>query len=108
MPDNRTYRPSVKHCAMIAGLMAIPEALRADDARPGWFGYAATDDVDADAARVKEAGGTIKRASEDFRMSAASPSLPFTAGCSYSSSPEGPKPVAPMTSARALRRNDRS
>jgi hypothetical protein len=36
---------------MIAGLMAIPEALRADDARPVWSGYAATDDVDADAAR---------------------------------------------------------
>jgi uncharacterized protein len=66
MPDNRTYTVFSKGPAMVAGLMAIPEALSAAGARPRWSGYVATDDVDAEAQRVQAAGGTIKRAPEDI------------------------------------------
>jgi predicted enzyme related to lactoylglutathione lyase len=52
--------------AMIGGLAPIPESARAMGARPAWMGYIAVDDVDAHAARVQAAGGTIRRAPEDI------------------------------------------
>src|SRR5215469_5573801 len=48
MPDNRTYTVFSKGPAMVAGLMAIPDALRADGARPCWSGYVASDAVATD------------------------------------------------------------
>src|SRR5258706_12439168 len=66
MPDNRTYTVFSKGPAMVAGLMAIPEPLRTEGAKPCWSGYVATDDVDADAARVEAAGGAIKRGPADI------------------------------------------
>jgi predicted enzyme related to lactoylglutathione lyase len=45
---------------MVAGLTAIPDALRAEGLRPCWSGYIAVDDVDADAAQIKAAGGAIR------------------------------------------------
>jgi predicted enzyme related to lactoylglutathione lyase len=51
---------------MVAGLMRIPEAARAAGARPAWTGYIGVDDVDAYAARVKAAGGTIHHPCEDI------------------------------------------
>ncbi len=41
----------------IGGLMELPPAALATGARPCWTGYIASDDVDADAARVMAAGG---------------------------------------------------
>jgi hypothetical protein len=52
--------------AMVGGLMPIPEAARANGARPVWTGYIGVDDVDAYAARVKAAGGAVHRAPEDI------------------------------------------
>jgi len=51
---------------MAAGLMAIPAEARAMGVPPCWSGYIAVDDVDAEAARVTEAGGTIQRPPEDI------------------------------------------
>ena len=59
MPDDRTYTVFSKGPAMVAGLMGIPEELCAEGAKPRWCGYVATDDVDADTARVAAAGGAI-------------------------------------------------
>ena len=101
LEDNRTYTVFSKGPAMVAGLMAIPEALSAEGATPRWSGYVATDDVDADAARVWEAGGAIKRAPED---------IPNVGRFAVASDPDGatfllfkpnteaePKPAQPMT-----------
>jgi len=43
----------------VAGLMALPAAAAAAGARPGWTGYVAVADVDAKAAAVQAAGGTV-------------------------------------------------
>src|SRR5262249_58781747 len=66
MPDNRAYTVFSKGPAMVAGLMGIPEELCAEGAKPCWSGYVATDNVDADAARVAAAGGAIKRRPADI------------------------------------------
>lgn len=50
----------------VGGLMSIPEEARAMGARPGWNGYIGVDDVDACAKRLKAAGGTVHRPSEDI------------------------------------------
>jgi predicted enzyme related to lactoylglutathione lyase len=50
----------------LGGLMALPAEASAAGARPVWSGYIAVDDVDAYAARVKQAGGSICRGPEDI------------------------------------------
>jgi predicted enzyme related to lactoylglutathione lyase len=50
----------------MGGLMELPQSARDAGAQPGWIGYIAVDDVDAAAARVKDAGGSIHRAPEDI------------------------------------------
>jgi predicted enzyme related to lactoylglutathione lyase len=66
MADGGTYTVFSKGPAMVAGLMAIPEPVRAAGGRPCWSGYIAADDVDAEAAEVETAGGTIKRPPQDI------------------------------------------
>ena len=51
---------------MVGGLMAIPDDAKAMGARPGWLGYIGVDHVDAYAARVKAAGGSIRRPPADI------------------------------------------
>src|SRR6516162_2312190 len=51
---------------MVGGLMPIPEDARAAGVRPCWMGYIGVEDVDAYAARVKAAGGSVRRAPEDI------------------------------------------
>jgi len=50
----------------IGGLMALRPDACAAGAQPGWTGYVAVDDVDAYAARIKQAGGTIHHGPEDI------------------------------------------
>lgn len=50
----------------VGGLMEMPQSVRDAGGQPGWIGYIGADDVDAAAARVKEAGGRIHRAAEDI------------------------------------------
>lgn len=52
--------------APIGGLLALPPEARDAGARPGWIGYVAVDDVDAYAARLTQAGGTVHRAPDDI------------------------------------------
>jgi len=65
MPD-RSYTVFRRGPVMVAGLMAIPEAMHASGAKPCWSGYVSVDDVDTDATRVKAAGGAIARGPEDI------------------------------------------
>jgi predicted enzyme related to lactoylglutathione lyase len=101
MPDNGSYTVFSKGPAMVAGLMAIPQAMCAEGARPCWSGYIGVDDVDRDAERVKAAGGAIRREPED---------IPHVGRFAVAQDPGGavfllfkpnphdePKPVAPMT-----------
>jgi uncharacterized protein len=50
----------------VGGLREMPGGERGGAARPGWTAYIAVDDVDAIAARITQAGGTIHRAPEDI------------------------------------------
>jgi predicted enzyme related to lactoylglutathione lyase len=47
-----------------AGLMAVPEEAKAQGARPSWFGYIASDDVDGDVGKILAAGGKVFRPAE--------------------------------------------
>jgi len=51
--------------AMVGGLMPIPEEVGDAGVGPCWTGYIAVDDVDAYAARVKTAGGSVRRGPMD-------------------------------------------
>jgi len=51
---------------MLAGLMPIPEDARRGGVRPAWMGYVGVDDVDAWAARLQAAGGTVHRPGTDI------------------------------------------
>jgi predicted enzyme related to lactoylglutathione lyase len=101
MPDNRTYTVFSKGPVMVAGLMAIPEPMRAQGARPCWSGYVAVDDVDIDAARVKAAGGAIQREPTDIPNVGRFAVVSDPGGAVFllftPNTQEQPKAVAPMT-----------
>ena len=50
----------------VGGIMALPEEARQMGARPAWVGYIRSDDVDAQATSLTQAGGSIKRAPSDI------------------------------------------
>jgi uncharacterized protein len=52
--------------AGVGGLLTLPEEARAGGARPAWVGYIGVDDVDASAAAIADAGGTVHRAPADI------------------------------------------
>ena len=52
--------------AGIAGLMALPAEAAAGGVPPNWTGYIGVADVDAMAARVREAGGAVHHPPEDI------------------------------------------
>lgn len=65
MPDMR-YTLLAIGDTEIAGAMTLPPEACSAGARPGWLGYVAVDDVDAGAARVAQAGGTIQFGPQDI------------------------------------------
>lgn len=87
--------------AMVGGLMTIPDEACAMGVRPAWTGYVGVDDVDADAARIKAAGGAIHKGPADI------PNVGRFAVCAdphgavfmlfKPASDDGPPPVAPGT-----------
>ena len=101
MQDGGTYTVFSKGPTMVAGLMAIPEPMRAQGVPPCWSGYVASDDVDKDAARVKAAGGAIPREPTDIpnvgRFAVASDPGGAAFMLFKPNTTETPKPVAPMT-----------
>src|SRR5215471_21415181 len=64
--DGGTYTVFSKGAVMVAGLMAIPDPVRAEGVPPCWSGYISVDDVDADARGVQAAGGAIKSPPTDI------------------------------------------
>src|SRR5258708_33825587 len=64
--EDRTYTVFRKGPVMVAGLIGIPEAMRATGIRPCWSGYVAVDDVNGNAVRIKEPGGAIQPGPEDI------------------------------------------
>ena len=50
----------------IAGMMDLPDELLSMGVPPCWTGYVGVDDVDAYAARVTAAGGSVKREAQDI------------------------------------------
>jgi uncharacterized protein len=63
-PGMRDYRHFSIEGHGAAGLMLLPEDAKAQGARPAWFGYVATPDVDADVAAIVAAGGKLYREAE--------------------------------------------
>lgn len=57
--DGKTYTILEAGGAGVAGLMGTPPDAAAAGAKPGWSGYIGVDDVDAMAARIVGAGGSI-------------------------------------------------
>jgi len=50
----------------VAGLMGFPKELEGQGIPPNWSGYVGVDDVDAMAARLVRAGGTLRRPADDI------------------------------------------
>ena len=64
-PDNH-YHIVTKDGEGVAGFLTLSDDMQAHGAAPGWLGYIGVDDVDAKAAEIKAAGGTIHRAPWDI------------------------------------------
>ncbi len=101
MADGGAYTVFSKGPTMVAGLMAIPDAMRAAGVPPCWSGYVASDDVDADAKRVPASGGAIQRPPTDIpnvgRFAVAADPGGAVFLLFKPNTNEEPKPVAPMT-----------
>src|SRR3984893_10377923 len=103
--DSHRSEPDVhifsKGPAMVAGLMAIPETMRAEGVPPCWSGYVGVEDVDADAKRVIAAGGAIQRPPTDIPSVGRFAVVSDPGGAVFllfkPNTEEGPKSVAPMT-----------
>lgn len=50
----------------MGGIMSIPAEVKDSGMKPWWGGYIGSADVDADARRLVEAGGAVKRAPDDI------------------------------------------
>ncbi|MFD2263177.1 VOC family protein [Lacibacterium aquatile] len=83
----------------IGGLMALPEAAKAQGAPPGWMGYIAVDDVDAETKKVQSKGGKVYQPPVDipnvgrFSVVADPQGAPFYL---FKGSNEPPPPYPPM------------
>ncbi|HUI20259.1 MAG TPA: VOC family protein [Methylocella sp.] len=98
---NHPYTLFSARPVMIGGLMPIPDEVRAMGIPPHWTGYIGVDDVDAYAARVKEAGGAIHRAPEDIpgvgRFAVAADPHGAVFNLFKGMGGQGPQPVEPGT-----------
>ncbi|MBV2146692.1 VOC family protein [Sphingobium sp. AS12] len=60
------YTLIVGSAGPLGGVMAIPDEAKECGMTPWWGGYIASADVDADAARLVAAGGSVRRPAEDI------------------------------------------
>lgn len=85
----------------VGGLMAVPAEAAAAGARPGWLGYVSVPDVDAYAAKVRDAGGGIHHAPDDIpgvgRFAVVADPQGAALALYKGSSDEAPPAVAPGT-----------
>ena len=65
MPD-MSYTVMNAGAAGVAGVMGLPDALRAQGVPPNWTGYVAVDDVDAAARKLESLGGSVQKAPQDI------------------------------------------
>jgi hypothetical protein len=83
----------------VGGLMAITKEMQASGVPPCWTGYVAVDDVDDYAARVKKAGGAVRRGPEDIpgvgRFAVVADPHGAVFVIMKGNSPEGPPAAAP-------------
>jgi predicted enzyme related to lactoylglutathione lyase len=61
---DRDYRVFSQDGHGVAGLMLLPEEAKAQGARPHWFSYISSEDVDADVEKIVASGGALWRAAE--------------------------------------------
>ncbi|MCP1468787.1 hypothetical protein J3E64_000454 [Sphingobium sp. OAS761] len=84
----------------LGGIMAIPAEAGACGMKPWWGGYIGSADVDAVAARLAGAGGSIRRAPEDIPGVGRFAVMGDPGGATFmllkGSSPEGMTPASPM------------
>jgi len=101
MQGGGSYTIFSKGPTMVAGLMGLPDEMRANGVPPVWNGYIGTDEVDAEAKRVTAAGGSIKRPPVDIPNVGRFAVVADPAGAVFllfkPNTTEEPKPVAPMT-----------
>lgn len=84
----------------LGGIMAIPEEAKDCGLSPWWGGYIGSPDVDADAARLTQAGGKVMRAPEDIPGVGRFAVMNDPGGATFmllkGSSPDGMEPAPPM------------
>lgn len=84
----------------VGGVMAIPAEAKDCGMTPWWGGYVGSADVDADAARLTAAGGSVKRAPEDITGVGRFAVIGDPGGATFmllkGSSPEGMAAAPPM------------
>jgi uncharacterized protein len=62
--SDRDYRMFFHEGDGVGGLMLLPEEAKAMGARPSWFGYISSPDIDADINAIVAAGGKVYRPAE--------------------------------------------
>lgn len=84
----------------MGGIMAIPAEAKDHGMMPWWGGYVGSADVDADAKRLTEAGGSVKRKPEDIPGVGRFAVMSDPGGALFmllkGSSPDGMEPASPM------------
>ncbi|HEX7877600.1 MAG TPA: VOC family protein [Sphingobium sp.] len=65
-PMDEPYNVVSGSAGPLGGIMAIPAEAKDCGMSPWWGGYIGSADVDADARRLADAGGSVKRAPEDI------------------------------------------
>ena len=94
------YTLVVGSAGPLGGVMAIPDEARDCGMTPWWGGYIASADVDADAARLVAAGGSIKRPAEDIAGVGRFAVMGDPGGATFmllkGSSPDGVEASSPM------------
>lgn len=89
----------------VAGSMALPQEACDAGARPGWIGYVAVDDVDARAAQVARAGGSVHRPPDDIpsvgRFAVVADPQGATLALFKAANGDGPPSAAPGTPGHA-------
>lgn len=64
--DDQSYTLWMNNGAPLAGLMALPDEVKATGAPPHWTGFVQTPDVDDSAEKAAAGGGTILRPPDDI------------------------------------------
>lgn len=96
---DETYHVVSGSAGPVGGIMAIPAEAKDCGMSPWWGGYIGSADVDADVARLTEAGGRVMRAPEDIPGVGRFAVMNDPGGATFmllkGSSPDGMEPAPP-------------